>query len=126
MYIKGAGMTKFGVSDTFSHILAYEACREALDDAGMKLHEIDAIVCASKEWYFSIEKQRHFSSVLSSMFHTHIPIVSVPAACAGGGAALWFANQLPYNKVLVVGVEKLMTCKNDAITEEFMMAAESK
>jgi acetyl-CoA C-acetyltransferase len=93
----------------------------------MKFKDIDAVVCSSLEWFFSIEKQRHFSSVLSSMFRTNKPIVRVPGACAGGGAALWFANQLEeYDNILVVGAEKLMTCKTDAITEEFMMAAEAK
>lgn len=126
MYIKGVGMTKFGISDKFSHQLVYEATLEALKDADMGFNDIDVVICTSLEWFFSIEKQRHFASLLASMFRTHKPIVRVPAGCAGGGAALWFANQLEYNNVLVVGAEKLMTCKTDSITEEFMMAAESK
>ena len=127
MYIKGVGMTKFGVSDKFSHQLAYDATISALDDADMHFNEIDAVVCTSIEWFFSVERQRHFSSLLSSMFQTNKPIIRVPAGCAGGGAALWYANQLKeYNNVLVVGAEKLMTGKTEFITEEFMMAAESK
>jgi acetyl-CoA C-acetyltransferase len=126
MYIKGVGMTKFGISDKHSWQLAYQATLEALKDADMKFKDIDAIVCSSLEWFFSIEKQRHFASVLSSMFRTHKPIIRVPGACAGGGSALWFANQLNYNNILVVGAEKLMTCKSEAITDEFMMAAESR
>ena len=119
-------MTNFGISDKHSWQLAYDATMEALEDSDMKFSEIDAVVCTSIEWFFSIEKQRHFASVLSSMFKTHKPIIRLPAACAGGGAALWFANQLEYNNILVVGAEKLMTCKSESITEEFMMAAESK
>ena len=127
MYIKGAGMTKFGVSDKHSWQLAYQATIDALNDADMKFKDVDAIVCTSLEWFFSIEKQRHFSSMLSSMFQTNKPIVRVPAACSGGGAALWFANQLDnYDNVLVVGAEKLMTCGTDSITDEFMMAAEGR
>ncbi|MBD3164227.1 thiolase domain-containing protein [Candidatus Woesearchaeota archaeon] len=127
MHIKGVGMTKFGISDKHSWQLAYDAALGALKDADMKFTEIDAIVCSSLEWFFSVEKQRHFSSVLSSMFRTHKPIIRIPAACAGGGTALWFANQLEeYDNILVVGAEKLMTCKTEAITDEFMMAAESK
>ena len=126
MYIKGVGMTKFGVSSKFSHQLAYEATQEALKDADMSFNDIDAIVCSTLEWFFSIEKQRHFASLLSSMFQTHKPIVRVPAACGGAGAALWFANQLEYDNVLVVGAEKLMAGKTESITDEFMMAAESK
>ncbi|MBW2974258.1 thiolase family protein [Candidatus Woesearchaeota archaeon] len=126
MYIKGVGMTKFGISDKFSHILAYEAALEALNDADMRFSDIDAVICSNMELFSSIEKQRHFASLLSSMFRTNKPIVRVPAACGSGGAALWVANQIGYDNVLVVAAEKLMTCKSEAITEEFMMAAESK
>lgn len=126
MYIKGVGMTKFGTSDKFSHQLAYEASLEAINDADISFNKIDAIVCSTKEWFFSIEKQRHFAGMLSSMFKTNKPIIRVPAGCAGGGHALWVASQLGYDNVLVVGVEKLMTCKSDAILEEFMMAMESR
>src|SRR3989338_7247358 len=126
MFIKGVGMTKFGITNKLSHQLAYEASLEALNDADMSFNKIDAVVCTSLEWFFSIEKQRHFAAMLSSMFRTHKPIIRVPAACAGGGTALWVANQLGYDNVLVVGAEKLMTCKSEAITDEFMMAAESK
>ncbi len=125
-YIKGVGMTKFGVSDKFSWIMAHEAAQEALNDAGMTFDDIDAVVCCTLEWFFSIEKQRHFPSMLSSVFKTNKPIIRVPGACAGGGTALWYANQLEFDNVLVVGAEKLMTCKSEAITDEFMMAAESK
>ncbi len=126
MFVKGVGMTKFGISDKFSHQLAYDACLEALDCADMSFNKIDAIVCSTLEWFFSIEKQRHFAGMLSSMFRTNKPIIRVPAGCAGGGHALWVANQLGYDNVLVVGVEKLMTCKSESITDEFMMAMESK
>ncbi|MBR9699010.1 thiolase family protein [Candidatus Woesearchaeota archaeon] len=124
MYIKGTGMTKFGTSDKFSHQLAYQATQDALKDADTKFKDIDAVICSSLEFFSSIEKQRHFASMLSSMFKTNKPIIRVPAACAGGGNAVWFANQLGYDKVLVVGAEKLMTMKSSTITDEFMMAAE--
>jgi len=126
MYIKGAGMTKFGTSDKLSHQLAYDATLEALDSADMNFKDIDAVVCSQIEWFFSLENQRHFASMLSSMFRTNKPIIRAPAGCAGGGNALWVANQLGYDNVLVVGVEKLMTCKSEAIIDEFSMAMDSK
>ncbi len=126
MYIKGVGMTLFGISPKLSHQLAYDAALEALSDADMSFNDVDAIICSSLEWFFSIEKQRHFASMLSSMFRTHKPIIRVPAACGSSGAAFWYAQQLEFDNVLVIGAEKLMTCKSEAITEEFMMAAESK
>src|SRR3989339_271521 len=126
MYIKGVGMTKFGVSDKLSHQLAHEAALEALHDADLKFAQIDAIVCSSIEWFFSIEKQRHFASMLASVFSTNKPIIRVPAACGSSGAGFWFAQQQEFDHVLVIGAEKHMTCKTESITEEFMMAAESK
>ncbi len=126
MYIKGAGMTNFGFSDKLSHQLAYDASLDALNNADINFSKIDAVVCSTIEWFFSVEKQRHFAGMLSSMFKTNKPIIRVPGGCAGGGHALWVANQLGYDNVLVVGVEKLMTCKSDAILEEFMMAMESR
>lgn len=126
MYIKGVGMTKFGISDKHSHQMAYDVSVEALKDADMPFNKIDAIVCSSLEFFTSIEKQRHFGAMLSSMFRTHKPIIRVPAACAGGAAALWFANQLDFNNILVIGAEKLMTMRSDYITDEFMMAAETR
>ncbi|MBU1004632.1 MAG: thiolase family protein [Nanoarchaeota archaeon] len=119
-------MTKFEASDKPSYVLAYEAAIEALKDADIPFSKIDAVVTASLEWFFSVEKQRHFPAMMSSMFRTHKPIISVPAGCAGGGHALWVANQLGYDNVLVLGVEKLMTCKSESITDEFTMALESK
>jgi acetyl-CoA C-acetyltransferase len=126
MYIKGVGMTKFGISDKLSHQLAYDAAYDALSNADMNFNKIDAIVCSNIEWFFSMDKQRHFAGMLSSMFKTHKPIIRVPAGCAGGGHALWVANQLGYDNVLALGVEKLMTCRSESITDEFMMAMESK
>ncbi len=126
MFVKGVGMTKFGISDKLSHQLAYEASLEALNNADINFNKIDAIICSTMEWFFSIEKQRHFAGMLSSMFRTNKPIIRVPAGCAGAGHALWVANQLDYDNILVVGVEKLMTCKSDAILDEFMMAMESR
>ena len=126
MFVKGVGMTKFGVSDKLSHQLAYDACLDALNDAETSLNDIDAVVCSTIEWFFSVEKQRHFAGMLSSMLKTNKPIIRVPAGCAGAGHALWVANQMGYDNVLALGVEKLMTCRSGSITDEFMMAMESR
>lgn len=128
MYIKGAGCIPYRIYDKKSHLLAYDAICNALDDADASLHDIDAIVCTTLEWFYTGESQRHFASILSGLLKVNIPIIRVPAACGGGGAALWAANRLGYDNVLVVGVEKLHghTSNSEQITDEFMMAAESK
>ena len=126
MYVKGVGMTKYGILREATPLLAYQASLQALKDADMTMSDIDAIVCSSIEWFFSDERQRHFSSVLSSVFNTKVPIIRTPTACSSGGAAFWTAEQMGFDNVLVVGSDKLMACKTERLTEEFMMAAESK
>jgi len=124
MYIKGIGMTNFGAQTATSQELVYEAAMEALDDADSKIEDVDAIVVSAVDTESNGERQRLFSSVLSSMLKKKVPILTSTAVCGGGGAALWTANKLDYNNVLVVGVERLLTNNSMTITDEIMMAAE--
>ncbi len=124
MYIKGVGMTKFGSQTDTSQELVYEATMEALDDADFKIEDIDAIVVSAVDTESNGERQRLFSCVLSSILKKRTPILTATAVCGGGGVALWTANKLDYNNVLVVGVERLLTNNSMRITDEIMMAAE--
>src|SRR3989338_59765 len=124
MYIKGGGMTKFGVQTYTSQELVYEATLEALNDADMSMSDIDAIVSSVVDTSSNGERQRGFSSILSSIFKKKVPIITSSAVCGGGGSALWTANRLDYNNVLVVGAEKLLTNNSFIITDEILMAAE--
>ena len=124
MYIKGVGMTKFGVQTYTSQELVYEATLEALNDADMSMSDIDAIVSSVVDTSSNGERQRGFSSILSSIFKKKVPIITSSAVCGGGGSALWTANRLDYNNVLVVGAEKLLTNNSFIITDEILMAAE--
>ena len=128
MYVKGVGCTPYRIHEKKSHMLAYDAISQALKDADTSLDKIDGIVCSTLEWFFTEENQRHFAAMLSGLLKTNKPIIRVPAACAGGGTALWTANKMGFDNVLVVGVEKLHghTRNTDMITKEFGMAAESK
>ena len=124
MYIKGVGMTKFGAQTDTSQKLAYEATLEALDDAQLSIEGIDAIVVSEIDTDCNGERQRLFSSILSSILRKKVPILTTTAVCCGGGAALWTANKLNYNNVLVVGVERLLSNNSMNTTDEIMMAAE--
>ena len=124
MYIKGVGMTKFGAQTDTSQELAYEATLEALDDAQLSIEGIDAIVVSEIDTDCNGERQRLFSSILSSILRKKVPILTTTAVCCGGGAALWTANKLNYNNVLVVGVERLLSNNSMNTTDEIMMAAE--
>ena len=44
MYVKGVGMTKFGVHAETTQELCYEAIIEALSDADMPITDIDEII----------------------------------------------------------------------------------
>jgi len=124
MYIKGVGMTKFGAQTYTSQELVYEATLEALNDADFNIGDIDAVVVSAIDTESNGERQRLFSNVLSSILRKKVSILTVTAVCGGGGAALWTANKLDYNNVLVAGVERLLTNNSMRITDEIMMAAE--
>ncbi len=124
MYIKGVGMTNFGTQTATSQELVYESVMEALNDADFSMEDIDAIVVSMIDTEANGERQRLFSSILSSILRKKIPILTATAVCSGGGAALWTANKLGYDNVLVAGVERLLTTNTSRITDDIMMAAE--
>ena len=66
-YIKGAGMTKFGIHNKTSQELCYEAVTEALENVDMSLAEIDEIIIAKGDSLNDGERQRMFQGVLSSI-----------------------------------------------------------
>jgi acetyl-CoA C-acetyltransferase len=128
MYIKGVGMTKFGIQDEPSVKMVYEAVIEALDDCDMSMEAIDAIVISNNDILSNGERQRHSTSILSSLFQKKIPIISVPAGCAGGGTALWTATKIQksgnFNNMLVIGFEKMVSNLSKRATDEMMMGTE--
>ncbi len=125
MYIKGVGMTRFGVHSKTSQELAYEAVIEALDDAEIGISEVDEIVLSKGDSIYDGERQRLYPGVLSSILRDeNIPIIRVTAACSGGGSAFWNAIHSGKRNVLVLGIEKLTSTLTKFTTDEFMMAAE--
>jgi len=74
------------------------------------------------------ERQRHSASMVSSLFQKKMPIIAVPAGCAGGGTALWTAVKLQksgnYNNILVIGFEKMVSNISKRITDEMLMGTE--
>ena len=124
MYVKGVGMTKFGAQTDTSQELVYEATMEALEDANFNMEDIDAIVSSTVDNESSGERQRGFSSILSSMFKKKVPILTSSAVCGGGGSAIWTANKMGYENVLVVGSERLLSNNTANTTDEILMAAE--
>jgi acetyl-CoA C-acetyltransferase len=126
MFIKGVGMTKFDYSQKSWWQFAFEAAREALEDAKMKISQIEAIVftgMSSCDGYS--EHQTHKISFLSDLFKTNVPIIEVPSVCAGGGVSFWTALQLKkFKNILVVSGEKLVDNKSEITTHWILSAAE--
>jgi len=117
-------MTKFSVEDRNNYEMVYEAATDALNDADMSLNDINAIVISTVDSIVNDEKQRHYSSLVSSLLKKKVPIIRVPAVCGGGGAAFWTALRLGYDNVLVIGTDKIACNKTEIITKEILSAAD--
>ncbi|MFC1800561.1 thiolase domain-containing protein [Nanoarchaeota archaeon] len=126
MYIKGVGMTKFGLQGDSTHELVYEAVEEALEDSNTSFDKVDAVVISTTDNEVNGERQRHFSSALASMFKKKMPIIRVPAVCGGGGAALWTGSRLKYDNVLVIGADRVCANVTPIITDQILQAAERR
>lgn len=123
-YIKGAGMTRFGIDEKSSQDMVYEASLEALDGAGMTIKEIDSVVVSCTDTMGNGERQKIYGGILCSLFQKKMPATRVPAVCGGGGAALWAAIRQGYDNTLVIGVEKLVSNTTSVIADDILMAAE--
>jgi len=127
-YIKGAGMTRFDVDQKSSYELIYECVGEALDSANIGLREIDTIFVANSEAESNGERQRHVGPMISSILQRKLPIITVPAGCGSGGAALWnaieFQKRSNVRNILVIGFEKLVANLSENITDEMFMGGE--
>ena len=127
-YIKGAGMSKFDVSIENSHDKIYECVSEALEHSDIGILDVDAIFVSNSETDSNGERQKHIGPMLSSMFQVKIPIVTVPAGCGGGGAALWdavgYQKKNSSKNVLVIGFEKLVANTSEKTTDEMFMGGQ--
>lgn len=117
-------MTRFGIENRSSIDMVSEAVMEALDNADMNMNDIDAFVVTNTDTSGNGERQKLFTGILCSLFKKKMPGLRVPAVCGGGGAALWSANRMKYNNILVVGVEKLVAGTGAMIADDILMAAD--
>ncbi|MBD3164232.1 thiolase domain-containing protein [Candidatus Woesearchaeota archaeon] len=124
-FVKGAGMTKFGIEDRPTTDMAYEAVSLAIEDSDIELNAIDAAVVSTVDTKVNDERQRHYPPLLASLLKKKIPIIRVPAVCGGGGAAFWSAMRLKYDNVLVLAVDKVLSGPTSIITKEIMNASEN-
>ncbi len=108
VYILGTDMIKFGkFPDRSVPQIAAESALLALDDAGLTIHDMEALYCGNLMQASGMVGQR----ILQQIGQTGIPVVNVANACATGATALregWAAVKAGlYDVVLCVGVEQM-------------------
>ncbi len=108
VYVIGAGMTKFGrYPDKTVPQLGAEAVLDALDDAGLRIQDMEALSSGNLMQANAMVGQR----VLQQIGQTGIPVTNCANACATGATAFregWVAIKAGiYDTVLVVGVEQM-------------------
>jgi acetyl-CoA acyltransferase len=108
VYVVGVDMIKFGrfPERTVPQIGA-QAALMALDDAGLKIQDMQALYCGNLYQASAMVGQR----ILQEIGQTGIPVVNTANACATGATAFregWMAIKAGvYDLVLAVGVEQM-------------------
>lgn len=112
--VLGSGMTAFGRHpDRAARDLVGEAAAAALDDAGLRPGDIDAVVVGNAvDGLMSGQESVRGQVVLRGTGIRGVPVVNTENACASGAVAAHLAWQSivagQYERVLVVGYEKLV------------------
>lgn len=109
VYIVGTDMLKFQKAGTSKSVqdLGARAALLALQDAGLKIQQMEALYCGNLYQAGAMVGQR----ILQEIGQTGIPVVNVANACATGATAFreaWMAIKAgAYDLVLAVGVEQM-------------------
>lgn len=108
-YVVGIDMLKFQKAGTGGSVqaLGSKAALLALQDAGLKIQQMEALYCGNLYQAGAMVGQR----ILQEIGQTGIPVVNVANACATGATAFreaWMAIKAgAYDLVLAVGVEQM-------------------
>jgi acetyl-CoA acetyltransferase len=109
VYVVGIDMLKFQKAGTSKSVqdLGSRAALLALQDAGLKIQQMEALYCGNLYQAGAMVGQR----ILQEIGQTGIPVVNVANACATGATAFreaWMAIKAgAYDLVLAVGVEQM-------------------
>ncbi len=128
IYIKAAEQTKFGELYEYSlKDLVIEAAAKTLKSAKLEVSDLDLIVISSMTAQ-SLQHQGHLSAWVTQLLGSNCPVISVDAACAGGGSALGvgmaYLKAGEAKNVLVLGVEKLTDFDSEEVAAAMMQAAD--
>jgi len=107
-YVVGVDMIKFGrFPDRAVPEIGAQSALMALDDAGLKIQDMEALYCGNLMQANAMVGQR----ILHLIGQTGIPVVNCANACATGATAFregWMAVKAGvYDLVLCVGVEQM-------------------
>src|SRR5713101_5093742 len=108
VYVVGVEMIKFGrFPEKSVPEIAAESALAALDDAGLKIQQMEALYCGNLYQANAMVGQR----LLQEIGQTGIPVVNTANACATGATAFreaWTAIRAGvYDIVLCVGCEQM-------------------
>jgi len=117
-YVLGVGMTKFGKRpNTPMEKMGIEAIREALQDGGVDINQVEAVWCGHC-WQGSGAGQR----IMAAYGYSGIPVTNVENICASGSCAFREAYYAVasgrYEIAMAVGVEKMTGKFKGAITPD--------
>ena len=120
VFIIGIGMTQFGKHPTRSlRDLGFEACLNAIRDAGISPKDIEAGYCGNALAPAIQGETGVGQNVFWEIGINGIPIVNIENACASGSTALregWMAVAGGfYDVVIIAGVEKAVMPKGTAL-----------
>lgn len=128
--IVGIGHSKFGRRDDASlRELAFESVKEALEDAEMSTHDIEATVIGVANQFLTNQTQS--GAIVTDYIGMNTkPSFTTVAACASGSAAIraaWtaIASGL-HDTVLVCGVEKMTEVSTSRVVEILGFAGDPK
>ena len=124
--VLGAATTKFGeLWHTSPRMLIKESVGQALENSHLSPTDIDAIFVGNMLSGI-LGGQEHLGAFVSEELGLNIPAVKIEGACASGGLAVHTGvNSIlsgNYQKVIVVGVEKMTDHKPEETTQALMGA----
>jgi acetyl-CoA C-acetyltransferase len=122
----GVGSTRYGALQKTFIELVTEAAIEAMDDAGLRPDEIDALYLGNFAGESFIAQNHLAAYTVSAIGLQGIPATRVEGACASGSLAIReaiFAIQSGlYKRVLVIGAEKMTSLPTSGVTGVLAMA----
>ncbi|MFZ5845035.1 MAG: beta-ketoacyl synthase N-terminal-like domain-containing protein, partial [Patescibacteria group bacterium] len=126
IYVVGAATTKFGeLWGVSPRALAREVVGEALKDAGVAPHQVQALFVGNM-LSGMLGGQEHLGAFFAEELGLPVPAFKVEGACASGGLAVHSAISSllagQYETVVVLGVEKMTDHKPEDVATALMGA----